>query len=153
MSLTTASWVHSNVYGLVNIHWIRYLTTVDPLHSTSSTMQNYHHLTSSSVEIPLSTSAGNSSSIGKEPVSCGRPYTTIRRSATSSEVSHTEQGITTFTNVLQEHITVVPVCCISEGEPDITCTWEVWISTPTNVSYILPNSTSCTCLQSSIPLG
>ena len=154
MSLTSVCWVHSNVYGLDIIHWIWYLTTVDPLHSTSFTLQNYHHLTSGSVEIPPSTSAGNSRSVGKEPVPCGRPIiTNIRRPTTSSEVSHTEQGITTFTNVLQEHITVVLVYCISEGEPDITCTWEVWVSTPTNVSYILPSSTSCTRLQSSILLG
>ena len=31
-------WVHSNVDGLENIHWIKYLTAVDPLHSTFSTM-------------------------------------------------------------------------------------------------------------------
>ena len=152
MSLTSACCVHSNVYGLDDIHWIRYLTAVDPIHSTSSTMQSYHHLTSDSVEIPLSTSAGNSSFIGKKPVPCGR--SSIRRSATSSEVSPAEQGsIIVITNVLQGHITVVLVCYISEGEPDITCTWEVWISTPINVSYILPNSTSCTCLKFSILLG
>ena len=154
MSLTSACCVYSNVYGLDDIHWIRYLTAVDPIHSTSSTMQSYHHLTSDSVEIPLNTSAGNSRSIRKEPVPYGKPCTSIRRSATSSEVSPAEQGsIIVITNVLQGHITVVLVCYISEGEPDITCTREVWISTPINVSYILPNSTSCTCLQFSILLG
>ena len=44
----------------------------------------------------------------------------MRRSATSSLVSHTEQGIITFTNLLQVHKTVVLVCCTSEWEPD-TC--------------------------------
>ena len=67
--LTSARWVHSNVYVLGNIHCIRYLTAVDPFHSTSSAGQMYHHLTSGSVEIPLITWTGNSSSIGKEPVS------------------------------------------------------------------------------------
>ena len=123
MSLTSACWVHSNVYGLGNVHWIRYHTAVDPIHSTSFTMQKYHHLTSGSVEIPLSTSAGNSSSIGKVPVPHCRPiFTSIR--ATSSEVSHTAQGIIPPTNVLQGHTTVVLVCCTTEWEPDITCTWE-----------------------------
>ena len=78
--------------------------------------------TSGSVEIPLGTRTGNSSSIGEEPVPYGIP--TIRRSTTSSLVSYAEQGIMTFTNVLQDHDTVVLVCCISEWEPDITCTWE-----------------------------
>ena len=123
MSLTSVCCVHSNVYGLGNVHWIRYLTVVDPLLSTSSTLQSYLHLTSGYVEISLITSAGNCSSTGKVPVSFGRPIiTSIRRPATSSEVSHTEQGIITFTNVLQGHTTVVLVCYISEGEPDITCT-------------------------------
>ena len=126
MSLTSACCVHSNVYSLGDIHYIKYLTAVDPLLSTSCTMQSYHHLTSGSVEISLSTSAGNSRSIGKEPVPYGRPCTSIRRPATSSEVSPAEQGsIIVITNVLQGHITVVLVCYISEGEPDITCTKEV----------------------------
>ena len=34
--LTIAYWVHSNIYDLGNIHSIRYLTVVDPFHSTSS---------------------------------------------------------------------------------------------------------------------
>ena len=123
-TLTSACWVHSNVYGLGNIHCIRYLTAVDPFHSTSSAVQKYHHLTSGSVEIPLATWTGNSSSIGKEPVPYGTS-TSIRRSTTSSLVSFAEQGIfTTLTNVLQDHDTVVLVCCISEWEPDITCTQE-----------------------------
>ena len=67
--LTSACCVHSNVYGLCNIHWIRYLTAVDPSHSTSSAVHKYHTLISGSVEIPLLTTAGNFSSIGKVPVS------------------------------------------------------------------------------------
>ena len=78
-------------------------------------------MTSGFVEIPLDTWTGNSSSIGEEPVSSD---VTIRRSATSGLVSHAKQGIITFTNVLQDHDTVVLVCCISEWKPDITCTWE-----------------------------
>ena len=110
--LTSACWVHSNVFGLVNIHCIRYLTAVDPLFSTSSALQMYHHLTSGSVEIPLGTWTGNSSSIGEEPVPYGR--LTIRLSATSSLVSYAEQGIIIFANVLQGHITVVLVWCTFE---------------------------------------
>ena len=73
MSLTPACCVHSNVYVLVDIHWIRYLTAVDPILSTSSAVQTYHHLISGSVEIPLPLLAGNSSSIGKVPVPFGGP--------------------------------------------------------------------------------
>ena len=124
MSLTTACCVQSNVYGLGNIQWIRYLTAVDPLLSTSSTAQTYHHLTSGSIEIPLCITAENSSSIGKEPVLGRYVFTGIRRSATSSLVSFAEQGIMSFTNVLQSHITVVLVHCTIEWEPDITCTWK-----------------------------
>ena len=51
----------------------------------------------------------------------------IRRSATSSEVSHTEQSSIIFSNVFQGHKTVVLVCCTIEWEPYIPCTWEVWI--------------------------
>ena len=123
MSLTPACWVHSNVYVLVDIHWIRYLTAVDPILSTSSAVQTYRHLLSSSVEIRQLTTAGNSSSIGKVSVSFGRPIWF----ATSSLVSYTVQGIIPFTNVLQGHTTVVLVCCTIEWEPDITCTCEVWM--------------------------
>ena len=41
--------------GLSNIHCIRYLTVVDPFHSTSSAVQTYHHLTSGSVDTRLIT--------------------------------------------------------------------------------------------------
>ena len=70
MSLTTACVVHSNVDGLVNIHCIRYLTVVDPLLSTSSTVHTYRHmhLTSASVDFWIVISAENSSSIRKVPV-------------------------------------------------------------------------------------
>ena len=96
---------------------------VDPIHPTSNTVHKDRHLISGSVEIPLVRNAGNSSSIGKEPVPIGRPiFTSIRRSATRSEFSYAEQGIfITFTNVLQGHETVVLVCCAIEGELDITC--------------------------------
>ena len=78
----------------------------------------YYHLTSVTVETPRYTLTGNSSFIGKEPAS------SIRSLATSSLVSSAEQGIIIFTNVLQDHVTVVLVCCISECDPDITYTWE-----------------------------
>ena len=70
MSLTSNSvrCVHSNVYGLGNIQWVRYLTTVGPINSTSCAMYTYYHLTSGSEEIPPAKFAGNCSSIGKEPV-------------------------------------------------------------------------------------
>ena len=35
VSLTSVCCIHSNVYGLCDIHCIRYLTVVDPTHSTS----------------------------------------------------------------------------------------------------------------------
>ena len=123
LSLTGACCVHSNVYVLGDIHWIRYITSVDPSHSTSSTLQSYHHLPSGSVEIPLNT--GKSSLIGKEPVAHDGSIC-ITASATSTEVSCTEQCSTTFTNVLQGHETVVLVCCTIEWELDITCIWR-WI--------------------------
>ena len=114
--LTSTCWVHSNVYALGDIHCIRNLTAVDPFHSTSFAVHTYHHLTSVSVEIPLATCTGNSSSIGKEPVPYGTlpHFTSIRRSATSSLGSYAEQGIITFTNVFQGHIAVVLVWCTSE---------------------------------------
>ena len=97
-SLTSGCWVHSNVYGLGNIHWIRYHTAVDPIHSTSSAVQMYPQFTFGSVEIPQLITAGNFSSIGKKPVLFA---ITIRFSTTSSEFSPAEQGtIPTFTNVL-----------------------------------------------------
>ena len=69
MSLTSVCCVQSYVYGLGNARYIRYLTAVDPILSTSFTVQIYHHLTSGSVEIPRVIIAANSTSIGKEPVS------------------------------------------------------------------------------------
>ena len=51
VSLTSC--VHSYIYGLGNIHCIRYLTAVDPFHSTSSAVYKYHHLTPGAVEIPV----------------------------------------------------------------------------------------------------
>ena len=120
--------VHSNVYGLNETQSIRYLTAVYPFLSTSSVVQTYHHLTSGSVEIPLLAwwiFTVNFSSIGEEPVPHVMPHSIHITMATSSLVSYAKQGITiTFTNVLQDHITVVLVCCISEWEPDITCTWK-----------------------------
>ena len=122
MSLTSACWVHSNVDALDNIHWIRYLTAVDPLLSISCAMQKYHHLLSGSVEI-LWRPTGNSTCIGEEPIPEDR---LIFTSTTGSEVSHAEQGTLLYciTNVLQVHETVVLVCCTIEREPDITCMWE-----------------------------
>ena len=84
-------------------------------------MKIHYHLTSCSIEVPLGTTIGNPSSIGEEPVPKNeRPVTTIIINATSSLVSYTEQGIITFTNVLQGHNTVVMVCCTSEPEADCT---------------------------------
>ena len=101
--LTSACCVDSNIYGLGKIHCIKYLTMVDSCHSTSPAMHKYYHLTSGSVEVPQCTCTENSSSIGEEPVPyCSPDFTSsIRRSATSSFVSYAEQGICTFTNVLQ----------------------------------------------------
>ena len=110
--LTSVCCVYSNVYSLGDIHCIRYLTTVDPiLTHTSSSVQKYHHITSCYVEVPLFITARNPRSIGEVPVPYG--LHSIRRLATSSLVSQAEQGIITF-NVLQGHDTVVLVCCTSE---------------------------------------
>ena len=134
MSLTSACCAHSNVYGLGNICWIRYLTAVHPLLSISSAVHTYHLIKSGSVEICLVTSTENFRFIGKEPVSFGRSIPTRWRLATSSEISYAEQGIIPFTNVLQGHTTVVLVCCTFEWEPDITRTWK---ESDTNVTTML----------------
>ena len=118
LQLTSPCIVHSNVYGPSDIHCIRYHTVVNSIHSTSPPVQKYHHITPGSVEVPLATTARNSSFIGEEPVPCG--VTTMRRSATRSLVSHTAQGINTFTDVFQSHKTVVLVCCTSQPETDCT---------------------------------
>ena len=121
LALTSACWVHSNVYGLENIHCIRYHTTVDSIHSTSPPVKKYCTRTSCPADVPQTTTCWNSSSIGKEPVPYDRPsFTSIRRSTTSRLVSHTEQGIIPFTNLLQAHKTVVLVGCTSEPETDCT---------------------------------
>ena len=148
MSLTSDCAVHSNVYGLGNIHWIKYLAVVDPILSTSSAVQTYHHVTSGSVKIPLAIIAWNFSSIWKKTISYRRPISTSkkRRLATSSKASPAEQGIIIFSNVLQGHKTVVLVCCISEWEPDITCTWRKCMSSWQN--NVLINEVYCVPLMS-----
>ena len=109
--LTTVCCIHSNVYGLGDIQYIRYLTAVDSiLIPTSSSVQIYHHMTSCAVEVRLITTARNPSSIGGVPVPQVRPTLT-----TITIVSHTEQGIIIiFTNLLQGHDTVVLVYCTIE---------------------------------------
>ena len=108
--LTSACCVDSNIYSLGKIHCIKYLTMVDSCHSTCPAMHKYYHLISGSVEVPLCASCifnnctGNSSFIGEEPVPyVGLDFTSIRRSATSSFVSYTQQGIGPLSNVLQGH--------------------------------------------------
>ena len=116
--LTSACCVHSNVYGLGDILCIRYLTAVDSiLTPTASSVQIYHHMISCPVEVPFAIIARNPSSIGGVPVSQVRPTL-----ATIMIVSQAEQGIITFTNILQAHKTVVLVCCTIEREPN-TSTW------------------------------
>ena len=111
--------VQPNIHGLDNIHCIRYLTAVDSIHSTFLVVQTYYHVTSCSVDVPLVTR--NSSSIGEKPVPHRDLYfTSIRMPATITQVSHTQQGIITFTNALQGHMTVVLVCCTSVFKPDAT---------------------------------
>ena len=51
--LTSTCCIHSNVYGLGDIHYIRDLTAVDSILSTSPAVHMYYHLTSCSVEVPL----------------------------------------------------------------------------------------------------
>ena len=125
LTSTTSCWVHSNVYGLG--HWVRSVTTIYPLHSTSSTVHTYHHVTSGYVDVCLLVwwcIIGNSRSIGKVPVSqCWHSPSKIT-CATSTLVCSAEQGSIIFTNVLQCHITVVLVCCTIEWEPDTPYTWE-----------------------------
>ena len=109
--LTSACCVDSNIYGLGKIHCIRYITVIDSCHTTSPAIHKYYHLISGSVEVPtcanciFNNCTGNSSFIGEEPVPNGRPDFTssIRRSATSSFVSYTQQGIGPLSNVLQGH--------------------------------------------------
>ena len=128
LPLTSVCYVHSNVYGLGDIHCITYFTTVDSIHSMPPAMQIHYHPTSCSVKVPLGTAARNPSSIWEVPVFNSRPSyingISIRSSATTRLVSQAEQGIITFTNLLQGHETVVLVCCTSEWEPDTTCTRE-----------------------------
>ena len=89
---------------------------VNSIGSTSRPAQFYHPMTSISVESPSFIIAKNSSSIGEEPI----PYNWLpsaisgRKSTTSRVVSHTAQGMTIFTNVLQGHKTVVLVHCTIE---------------------------------------
>ena len=87
--LTSTYWVHSNVYGLGDIHCITYLTVVDPFHSTSSALQMYRHLTSTSEDNWLTSWTEKPTFIGKIPVPYGIPHVTsiIRRLATISVVS------------------------------------------------------------------
>ena len=110
---TNACCVHSNVYGLGNVHWIRYLTPVDPFHSTSSVVQTYHHMMCIHVEITKSTTvgiSGNFRSIGKKPVPYDGPiFILIIFSTRSNWVCNTEQGIIIFTNVLQGLPNTIPV--------------------------------------------
>ena len=117
MSLTSACVVHSNVYGLANFHCIRYLTVVDPILSSSPTMHKHHHITSGSVEIPLTANSG-SIRVGPVPQSIGTVATKI-------QVSFAEQcqGLP-HTNVLQVHKTIVLVYFVSEQEAQISSTWE-----------------------------
>ena len=95
---------------------------VESIHSSFPALHFYHTLTSCSVEVPMHITAGNSTFIGEEPVPLDKYISTSIRSATSRLVSQAEQGIITFTNVLQGHNTVVLVCYTSEREPDTpTC--------------------------------
>ena len=120
VALTSACCVHSNVQILNDTCCIRYLTTVDSIHSTSPAEHTYHTRASRSVEVPLVTTASNPSSIWEEPVPYGA--TSMRRSATSRLICQAEQGILIITNVFQGYKTVVLVCCTSEWEPDtLTC--------------------------------
>ena len=85
--LTSACCIHSNVYGLGNIHCIRYHTRVHSSYSTSPPVHVFHHLTWGTVEIPPYAwcCTGKCSTIGEGPISHGRPhFTGIRMSATSS---------------------------------------------------------------------
>ena len=77
-------------------------------------------MTSCSVKVPVVTTARNSSSIGEEPVPSGTPPTIIKISATITVVGYTEQGMTTLTDVLQEHKTIVLVCFTIEFKLDAT---------------------------------
>ena len=117
VSFTSACWVHSNVYCLGNIHCIRYFTTVDSILKTSSKLHLYHHMTSSSMKLPLCTTVRNSGSIGEVPVPYGSPCDIL---SMRMLVSYAEQGIIILTNVIYSHKAIVLVCCSTEREPD-TC--------------------------------
>ena len=120
--LTCAFCVHSNVCALIITIFIRYNTVVNSILSTSPPLQKYHHMTSGSVEVPLDTTAGNSSSIGKVPVAQGSllKRISVRTSTARSIVSHAAQGIITCTNVFSSHETVVIEYHTFECEPNLT---------------------------------
>ena len=87
VQLTSVCRVHSNVYGLGNIHWIRYVTAIDPILSTSFALHKDHHLTSGSVKVPVCTfsTSINPSPIWEKPVTHVSPHSTsVRTLATSS---------------------------------------------------------------------
>ena len=94
--------------------YVRYLTAVNPILSTSPPVQKYHTLTSGSEEVPLLTCAGNPSPIGKVPAPKDSPHYGMRRSATITLISYAEQGIIIITNVLQGNDTIILVDCTSE---------------------------------------
>ena len=66
--LTRIGCIHSNK-KFMRLGSTRYMTAVNSICSTSPSMQKYAHLTSGSVEVPLVSTARNSSSIREEPVS------------------------------------------------------------------------------------
>ena len=122
--LTSTFCVHSNVCALIITIFIRYNTVVNSIHQSSLPVQKYHHMTSGSVEVPLATTAGNSSSIGKEPVTQGLlPKGFSERTSTArSIVSHAAQGIITFTNLFSSHKAVVIEYRTFKCEPNLTHT-------------------------------
>ena len=95
---------------------------VDSILKISSALHLYHHMTSSSMEVPLCTTVRNSASIGEVPVPYGRPcdILSIRRLATTRLVSYAEQGVIILANVVYSHKAIVLVGCSVEREPD-TC--------------------------------
>ena len=76
-SMRVCSTVHSNVYGLVNIHCIRYHTMVDSIHSTSPPVQKYHTLTSGSVESHWTPLEGTLVPLGKNQFSLSSPVESV----------------------------------------------------------------------------
>ena len=95
---------------------------VDSSHSTSPPVQMYYHPASSNVEPPFNSlsihifNTMNTSSIGREPVSCARPLGTSIAKVVGNKLLNQlhKAGLINIVNVLQVDEIIVLVCCTIE---------------------------------------